>query len=69
MSSDPIEKCDHCGLAGKLGPEIRAYSFETPKGKRVVRLLHGIDTGKPCAAEYHDKYRTFMREQRAKAGV
>jgi hypothetical protein len=64
------EKCDYCQQEGELGGEIRAYSFDTPGGKkRVVRFLHGIDSGKECSDRYHDKYRTFMREQRAKAGV
>jgi hypothetical protein len=69
MSSELVETCDHCHQAGKLGPEIRAYSFEAPSGKKVVRFLHGSDSGHACAAEYHEKYRAYMREQRAKAGV
>lgn len=61
------EACDHCKEKGRLGPEIRAYSFATPKGKNVVRFLHASDGGRTCYAEYDTKYRAWLAEQRAKA--
>jgi len=60
------EKCDWCKERGRLGPEIRAYKFATPKGKSVVRFLHASDGGRPCYQEFDTKYRTWLAEQQAK---
>lgn len=60
------EKCDYCQERARLGPEIRAYRFATPKGGSVVRFLHASDGGRECYARYDEKYRAYMAEQRAK---
>lgn len=63
------QKCDQCGEKGLLGPDIRAYSFATPSGKKnVVRFLHASDGGRDCYARYHARYRAFMDERRSGAG-
>lgn len=60
------ERCDHCKEVGRLGPDIRAYKFATPKGKNVVRFLHASDGGRSCYQEFDAKYRAWLAEQQAK---
>jgi hypothetical protein len=64
MSEDT---CDQCQEKGRLGPELRAYSFATPKGKNVVRILHASDGGKRCYYDFKARYDAYMAEQKAKA--
>lgn len=65
MATD--EKCDQCEERGRLGPEIRAYKFRTPKGGSVVRYLHASDGGRTCYEKYKARVEAFLAEQKAKA--
>ena len=63
-----IEKCDHCGIEGRLGPhsEIGAFRFLTPNGSEVIRYLHRNDGERRCYHEYEAKYKAWMEKQRAR---
>ena len=66
-SANSGDKCDHCGVPGKLGQELRAYAFATRSGRKVVRLLHHDTTEQACATPYHDKYYRWLNGELAEA--
>lgn len=61
------EKCDQCKETGRLGPEIRAYSFVKPNGESYVALLCATDGGRDCYEKYHARYRAKFEKAKAAA--
>jgi hypothetical protein len=61
-----LEKCDFCGDEGRLGGEIRAFRFRTPKGGEVIRYLHPTGGDRRCFHLYEAKYTKWMEQQKAR---
>ena len=61
-----VERCDYCGGEGRLGGEIRAFRFVTPKGAEVIRYLHPTDDERRCYHLYEAKYKKWFDQQRAR---
>lgn len=61
-----VEKCDYCGDEGRLGGEIRAFRFLTPKGSEVIRYLHPNDGERRCFHLYEERYKAWMEKQKAR---
>lgn len=64
-----MKTCVQCKEDGRLGPEIRTYSFVKPNGESYIALLHASDGGRPCYAEYDARYRAkFAKAKEAASG-
>lgn len=68
-TEEKSDRCDQCKEVGKLGPELRAYSFVKPNGESYVALLHASDGGRDCYTKYDARYRAkFAKAKEAASG-
>jgi hypothetical protein len=64
-----VKTCVQCKEDGRLGPEIRTYSFSKPNGENYTALLHASDGGRDCYALYDARYRAkFAKAKEAANG-
>lgn len=64
-----VHACAQCKENGRLGPEIRAYSFVKPNGASYTVFLHASDGGKDCYSKYDARYRAkFAKAKEAASG-
>lgn len=61
-----MRKCAQCKEDGRLGPEVRTYSFVKPSGESYTAFLHASDGGRPCYSEYDVRYRAKFAAAKAK---